>query len=58
MGSAHDSDLTKYTQYFNVADFYAPDQNSSVGSYLTFDEDVTTRGFSSPEKAYCGTLGK
>ena len=51
MGSDHDSDLTKYSQYFNVADFYAPDQNSNVGSYLTFDEPVTTRGFSSPEKS-------
>ena len=38
-------DKTKRAQYFNVDHFYQPDQNSAVGSYLTFDEKVTTKGF-------------
>ena len=37
---------SKQTQYFNVSHFYKPDQNSAAGSYLTFDETVTTKGFS------------
>ena len=32
-------------QYFNVSHFYDPGQNSTEGSYLTFDQPVTTRGF-------------
>ena len=36
---------TKRAQYFNVDHFYQPDQNSAAGSYLTFDERVTTKGF-------------
>ena len=36
---------SKRAQYFNVDHFYQPDQNSAVGSYLTFDEKVTTKGF-------------
>ena len=39
---------SKQTQYFNVSHFYKPDQNSAAGSYLTFDETVTTKGFSNP----------
>lgn len=37
---------SKQAQYFNVSHFYQPDQNSAAGSYLTFDEKVTTKGFS------------
>ena len=37
---------SKQAQYFNVSHFYKPDQNSAAGSYLTFDEKVTTKGFS------------
>ena len=36
---------SKRAQYFNVDHFYQPDQNSAAGSYLTFDEKVTTKGF-------------
>lgn len=36
----------KESQYFNVDHFYAPNQNSSEGSYLKFDEPVTLQGFS------------
>ena len=39
---------SKQAQYFNVSHFYKPDQNSAAGSYLTFDETVTTKGFSNP----------
>ena len=38
-------DKTKRAQYFNVDHFYQPDQNSAAGSYLTFDEKITTKGF-------------
>ena len=36
---------SKRAQYFNVDHFYQPDQNSTAGSYLTFDETVTLKGF-------------
>ena len=42
---------SKKAQYFNVDHFYQPDQNSAVGSYLTFDEKVTTKGFDNANKS-------
>ena len=46
-GSNFGGKINKYTQYFNVTDFFDPAENSSVGSYLNFDEKVVTRGYSS-----------
>jgi len=45
LGSQYQTSMTKRAQYFNVTHFYAPNQNSNAGSYLTMDESVTTRGF-------------
>jgi hypothetical protein len=39
------NDINERAQYFNATHFYAPNQNSNAGSYLTMDEMVTTRGF-------------
>ena len=46
LGSTSADTNSKQAQYFNVSHFYKPDQNSAAGSYLTFDETVTTKGFS------------
>ena len=46
VGSTSADTNSKQAQYFNVSHFYKPDQNSAAGSYLTFDETVTTKGFS------------
>jgi len=46
LDAQYKSDISERAQYFNVTHFYAPNQNSNAGSYLTFDEQVTTRGFS------------
>jgi len=46
IGSTSADTNSKQAQYFNVSHFYKPDQNSVAGSYLTFDEQVTTKGFS------------
>ena len=43
--SPNSNDINERAQYFNVTHFYAPNQNSNAGSYLTMDESVTTRGF-------------
>ena len=48
LGSTSADTNSKQAQYFNVSHFYKPDQNSAAGSYLTFDETVTTKGFSNP----------
>ena len=48
VGSTSADTNSKQAQYFNVSHFYKPDQNSVAGSYLTFDEQVTTKGFSNP----------
>ena len=48
IGTTNADTNSKQTQYFNVSHFYKPDQNSAAGSYLTFDETVTTKGFSNP----------
>ena len=45
-GSSNTDNKSKKAQYFNVSHFYDPGQNSTEGSYLTFDQSVTTRGFS------------
>ena len=45
-GSVWGSEINHYTQYFNVTDFFDPAENSSVGSYLNFDEKVVVRGYS------------
>ena len=45
LGAQYKSNISERAQYFNVTHFYAPNQNSNAGSYLTFDEQVTTRGF-------------
>ncbi|MAM17546.1 MAG: hypothetical protein CME35_01085 [Gramella sp.] len=45
ISSNHNSTISKRAQHSNVDHWYAPNQNSEVGSYLTFDEQVTNRGF-------------
>jgi hypothetical protein len=45
LGTTYNSTINEKAQYFNITHFYAPNQNSNAGSYLTMDESVTTRGF-------------
>jgi hypothetical protein len=45
LGMSEGSAIAMRAQHSNVSHWYAPNQNSKEGSYLTFDEQVTNRGF-------------
>lgn len=45
LDAQYKSNISERAQYFNITHFYAPNQNSNAGSYLTMDESVTIRGF-------------
>ena len=45
INSNYGETISQRAQHSNVSHWYAPNQNSKEGSYLTFDEQVTSRGF-------------